>query len=50
VISDLDRFYAAAPYTFLVASLIVLLFGTGKFAVDTWLFTSGAPNRAAWSQ
>lgn len=34
VISDPDKFYAAAPYTFLVASLIVLIFGPGKFAVD----------------
>ncbi len=35
IFSDPDKFYAAAPYTFLVASLIVLLFGPGKFAVDT---------------
>ena len=32
--SDPDKFYAAAPYTFLVASLIVLIFGPGKFALD----------------
>jgi putative oxidoreductase len=37
VFSDPDKFYAAAPYTFLVASLIVLIFGPGKFAVDTVL-------------
>jgi putative oxidoreductase len=37
VFSDPDKFYAAAPYTFLVASVIVLLFGPGKFAVDTAL-------------
>src|ERR1700680_669981 len=37
IFSDPDKFYAAAPYTFLVASLIVLLFGPGKFAVDTAL-------------
>ncbi len=35
VISDPDKFYAAAPYTFLFASLIVLIFGPGKIAVDT---------------
>ena len=35
IFSDPDKFYAATPYTFLVASLIVLLFGPGKFAVDT---------------
>lgn len=37
VISDPDKFTAAAPYTFLVASLIVLIFGPGKFAVDAWI-------------
>ena len=44
IFSDPDKFYAAAPYTFLVASVIVLLFGPGKFAVDTllnrWISTS----------
>jgi putative oxidoreductase len=33
--SDPDSFYAAAPFTFLVASLIVLIFGPGKIALDT---------------
>ncbi len=37
IFSDPDKFYAAAPYTFLVASIIVLLFGPGKFALDTLL-------------
>jgi putative oxidoreductase len=37
IFSDPDKFYAAAPYTFLVASLIILFFGPGKFAVDTLL-------------
>jgi putative oxidoreductase len=37
IFSDPDKFYAAAPYTFLVASVIVLLFGPGKFAVDSLL-------------
>jgi putative oxidoreductase len=37
IFSDPEKFYAAAPYTFLVASVIVLLFGPGKFAVDTLL-------------
>jgi putative oxidoreductase len=32
--SDPDKFYAAAPYTFLVASLIILIFGPGKVALD----------------
>ena len=33
--SDPDKFYAAAPFTFLMASLIVLIFGPGKLALDT---------------
>ena len=37
IFSDPDKFYAAAPYTFLVACVIVLFFGPGKFAVDTLL-------------
>ena len=32
-----DKFYAAAPYTFLIASLIVLIFGAGKFSIDSWI-------------
>jgi putative oxidoreductase len=32
--SDPDKFYAAAPFTFLVASLIVVIFGPGKLALD----------------
>lgn len=35
--SDPDKFSAAAPYTFLIASLIILIFGPGKIAVDTLL-------------
>jgi len=34
VFSDPDKFYAAAPYTFLVASVIILLFGPGELALD----------------
>jgi len=37
IFSDPDKFYAAAPYTFLIASLIILFFGPGKFAVDALL-------------
>jgi putative oxidoreductase len=35
--SDPDKFSAAAPYVFLIASLIILIFGPGKFCVDTLL-------------
>jgi len=42
IFQDPDKFYAAAPYTFLIASLIILIFGPGKFAVDALLgFRSG---------
>ena len=34
IFSKPEDFYAAAPYTFLVASLIVLIFGPGRFALD----------------
>ncbi|MGC1869793.1 MAG: DoxX family protein [Acidobacteriaceae bacterium] len=37
VISDPGKFYGADPYTFLFASLIVLIFGAGLFSVDAWL-------------
>ena len=43
VISDPDKFYAAAPYTFLVASLIILIFGPGKFSLDAWLGAKKTP-------
>jgi putative oxidoreductase len=35
VFSDPGKFYAADPYTFLFASLMVLIFGAGFLAVDT---------------
>src|ERR1700748_1624792 len=35
IFSDPGKFYVADPYTFLFASLMVLIFGTGFFAVDT---------------
>ena len=34
IFSDPGKFYAADPYTFLFASLMVLIFGAGFFAVD----------------
>lgn len=36
-LSNPDKFYGAAPYTYLFASLIVLIFGPGKLSVDAWL-------------
>jgi putative oxidoreductase len=37
IFSDPDKFYAAAPYTFLIASLIILIFGPGKICLDALL-------------
>lgn len=37
ILSNPDKFTGAAPYTFLIASVIVLLFGPGKASVDTFL-------------
>ncbi|MGA2131323.1 MAG: DoxX family protein [Bryobacteraceae bacterium] len=34
VFSDTDKFYAASPYPFLLAFLIILIFGPGKLALD----------------
>jgi putative oxidoreductase len=33
--SDPDKFIAAAPFAFLIVSLIVLIFGAGKVSADT---------------
>src|SRR5271156_1450158 len=37
IFSDPDKFTAAAPYMFLIASLIVFLFGPGIFSLDALL-------------
>jgi putative oxidoreductase len=34
IFHDPDKFMAAAPFTFLMASLIVLIFGPGRFSLD----------------
>jgi putative oxidoreductase len=34
IFSAPDKFYAAAPYTFLCASLLILVFGPGKLSLD----------------
>lgn len=33
--SDPGKFYVADPFTFLFASLLILIFGPGRFALDT---------------
>jgi len=37
IFSDPDKFTAATPYTTLCAVLVILLFGPGKWALDTFL-------------
>jgi putative oxidoreductase len=50
IFSDPGKFYNADPYTFLFASLLILIFGPGHFALD-WLlrrrFEDPAPAAAA---
>ncbi len=35
ILSDPGKFYSATPYTFLFASVLILIFGPGWFALDT---------------
>jgi len=48
IFSDPGKFYVADPYTFLFAALLILIFGPGKFALDTYLlrrFPNPVPNQ-----
>ena len=40
--SDPDKFVTAAPFLFLLASLIVLVFGPGKLSLDAVFFRKSA--------
>jgi putative oxidoreductase len=35
--SNPGKFYGADPYTFLFAAVLILIFGPGWFALDTWI-------------
>ena len=52
VFSDPGKFYVADPYTFLFASLIVLIFGAGVFSLDAVIKRMAAERapsvRSAW--
>jgi putative oxidoreductase len=37
IFSNPGKFYAADPYTFLFAALLILIFGPGRYALDTLL-------------
>jgi putative oxidoreductase len=43
ILSDPGKFYNADPYTFLFASLLVLIFGAGRFSLDYWLWRRREP-------
>jgi putative oxidoreductase len=43
--SDPDKFIAAAPFAFLIVSLIVFIFGAGKLSVDTAIAIFFGPPR-----
>jgi putative oxidoreductase len=52
IISDPDKFYAAAPYTFLFASLLILVFGPGWLSLDTLIgwYRSKGQNKTAMAE
>ena len=43
ILSDPGKFYADDAYTFLFASLLILIFGPGRFALDHWLLRNRKP-------
>lgn len=43
ILTDPGKFYGADPYTFLFASLLVLIFGAGHFSLDYWLWRRRQP-------
>lgn len=45
--SDPAKFYAAAPFTFLCATAVLMVFGAGAWAVDRYLFHRAESPRAA---
>jgi putative oxidoreductase len=42
IFSDTEKFIGAAPFTFLLASLIVLAFGPGRLSLDQMVLRRGA--------
>jgi putative oxidoreductase len=36
-LSNPGKFYGADPYTFLFAAVLILIFGPGRFALDSWI-------------
>lgn len=50
IFSDPGKFYNADPFTFLMASLIVLIFGAGLFSLDVLLARQRARSRPSSQQ
>jgi len=46
ILSDPGKFYNADPFTFLFASLIVLIFGSGLFSLDALIARMRRPSRS----
>jgi putative oxidoreductase len=46
ILADPGKFYTADPYTFLFASLLVLIFGAGRFSLDYWLWRRREPAKS----
>jgi len=46
IFSDPDKFIAAAPFSYLMASLIIFIFGPGRFALDSLLERRWLPPRS----
>jgi putative oxidoreductase len=47
IFSEPEKFYNAAPFTFLLASLLILVFGPGKLSFDTLIAAGWKKRRQA---
>jgi putative oxidoreductase len=45
IFSDTDKFVSAAPFLFLFAAVLVLVFGPGKLSLDALLFRKAASGK-----
>jgi len=50
IFSDPGKFYVADPYTFLFASLMVVIFGAGLYSVDTLIARHLKTSKLRWSR
>jgi putative oxidoreductase len=47
IVQDPDKFVSATPFLFLLVALLVLAFGPGRFALDTFFLKKPAPPASA---